>query len=202
MYELNIKGEKVNVLDYYELARTVDIIKEEKEEFHLNISKIIEKIFNRIKIKPEEELKEFIFTELIKGQILIERILFYLIRGTEKDFKKYYENFEISNKELKKIYSNLKSNTKKEKISEYFSYEELSAKYKEYEEDKMGVFYYFVFTMLYLEDYLLKYVSNFDTLFEKSSFSFEETQNLHMNFAKIFSEDFSKAFYLFEKDYV
>lgn len=121
-----------------------------------------------------------------------------MVKG-KGDFVKYYESIEIDDAGLEKAIQGISNYKNEENIDICFNIEEIREKYKEYEKDEMGIFYYTAFTKFFLESYLLQMVTIFVDIYKGGSWSEKEVIKLHNYLVNIFSEDFAKAFKIFEE---
>ena len=201
MYEIEIsKNKKIDIADFAEVGAVLKKKTVEKEEFYIEISKEIENMYNIINIsgKIQKNPKLNILFIAAKGEKLIDKIYHFLVKGNG-DFIKYYESIEIDDSGLEKAIQGIDSYRKEDSVDICFNMEEIKQKYKEYGKDEMGIFYYVAFTKFFLESYLLQMVTMFVDIYKGGSWSESEVIELHNYLVNIFSEDFAKAFRIFEE---
>lgn len=201
MYEIEIsKNKKIDIADFAEVGAVLKKKTVEKEEFYIEISKEIENMYNIINISGKIQKNPKLNTLFIaaKGEKLVDKIYYFLVKGNG-DFIKYYENLEIDDVGLEKAIQGISNYRKEESVDICFNIEEIREKYKEYEKDEMGIFYYVAFTKFFLESYLLQMLTIFTEIYKGGSWSKTEVIELHNYLINIFSEDFAKAFKIFEE---
>ncbi|MGM0509212.1 MAG: hypothetical protein ACQERZ_08665 [Fusobacteriota bacterium] len=190
MYEVDIDGSNVRLLDLYE----VDNIKTKKnlprENFHERLAKEMQEEYDRFfSIVDKTKLKDYLY----KLEALMN-ISFKYLKDKDVDMESIYK--EIQKEGLKKVLNSYEFSNKIPKISN--NYKEIKAKIDEMDQDKMEGVYYFLFTLIYYKNYLLEVVAMVEDELKSISFKENNLKILNGYFVNVFSRDFSKAFQIFE----
>lgn len=200
MYEVKISKDKViDIMDFSEVYGILNKKTIEKEEFYDKISKEIENVYDAIifRGKDKDENKNKIIFIALKGEMLIDKSYNFLING-KGEFTEYYDSISIDENRVKSMIKGESDYIYGEESPICMNLEEIIKKYKNYEDDEMGSFYYSAFTKFYLESYLIQSFSMFIDLYKGGSWKVDEVIKLHEYLVNIFTNDFSEAFRRFE----
>lgn len=197
MYEVKINNSLFDIVDLYEVNTILTKKTVEKSEYLEKLKKEIFELYYKIFIKMTNES---MVKELIKYQLLIDKAYSYLLDG-KGEFEKYFEQQEIKVPEIDKLYKKILDN---QRVEPGFCFNpiEIKENQKVIDIDKIGFFYFFAFTIFYLDNYLLHQMAMFPQIFKKRGYNKEDINTFHINMIKIFSEDFSEGFRLFETEVV
>lgn len=200
MYEIEIDERKHKILDYYELNGALEGKTVSKEDFYKKKSENIEKVYDLIidfgKEEDEEKIKKKIMETIIKTQMKIDKLYDFLIKGNG-EFVDYYKKLNDFDKKASELIIKMEDGDKFEN-GICLNIMDIKDKINNY--NRLDSFYYMAFTVFFLEEYLLVQLSIFPENYKAGVFNKNEIIKLHRYFLKIFSNDFSESFKIFEMD--
>lgn len=189
MYNVKIVEENYDLADFYEVSKILKKFEGPREEFPVYFAGKLKDFYELTYIKKDNESLE---KDLYKTQLLINDCFDYLF-SVEGDFIKYFD-------EKSKVKYNESINAlRKHKTKINICYEPQMVAQKLEAEDELDLFYYYSFTLCYLNEYLIELLSIFKDRFVGSSFSKIKVKSLNNYLMKIFTVEFEKAFVEFEK---
>lgn len=190
MYSVNVVGNNYDLADFYEISKVLKKFEGPRKEFSTYFSEKLEEFYELVYLKKDKRSME---EEMYKTQLLINDCFEYIFDG-KGDFIKYFEKkSEIKSRESM-------NSLKKHKTKINVCYEPQMVTEKLNSEDEMDLFYYYSFTVCYLNEYLIEMFSIFANEFKGGSLGKAETKLLNDYLMKIFTVDFGEAFCNFEKN--
>lgn len=195
MYEVRIDGSVFDVVDLYEVNTILTKKTIEKSEYLEKLKEEIFKLYYEVFQKLDSENK---IKNIIKYQFLIDIAYDYLLSG-KSEFEKYFDRQGVKMSDIDRTYKKLQNEQRTEKKI-CFNPEEIKKYQTIVETDNISFFYFFAFTVFYLDNYLLHQFAMFPEIFKKRGFDEDQIKQVHMNLIRIFSEDFAEGFKLFEEE--
>jgi hypothetical protein len=189
MYSVKITGKDYDLADFYEVSKLLKKFEGPREEFSAYFSEKIEEFYELTYLKKDNDAIE---EEMYKTQLLINDCFEYIFEGKGEFIKYFDKKSEIKSKESMATLKNHKT-----KINVCYEPEIILEKLEV--EDEIELFYYYSFTVCYLNEYIIELFSIFQDVFKGSSLGKTEVKLLNDYLMKIFTVDFEEAFVNFEK---
>ncbi|WP_319370262.1 hypothetical protein [uncultured Ilyobacter sp.] len=189
MYNVKISEKNYDLADFYEVSKILKKFEGPRDGFPVYFSDKLKEFFEDTYLTKDDEALE---KDVYKTQLLINDCFDYLFSG-EGDFEKYFD--EKSRVKYKESLSSLRKH--KTKINVCYEPEVVAQKLES--ENDLDLFYYYSFTLCYLNEYLIQLFSIFKDRFQRGSLGKIEVKSLNDYLMKIFTVEFEKAFIEFEK---
>ncbi|WP_320047002.1 hypothetical protein [uncultured Ilyobacter sp.] len=189
MYNVKIAEKNYDLADFYEVSKILKKFEGPREGFPVYFSEKLKDFYESTYLNKDDEALE---KDIYKTQLLINDCFDYLFSG-EGDFEKYFD--EKAKMKFKESLNSLRKH--KTKINVCYEPQVVAKKLES--EDDLDLFYYYSFTLCYLNEYLIQLFSIFKDRFQGGSFSKIEVKSLNDYLMNIFTVEFEKAFVEFEK---
>jgi hypothetical protein len=189
MYNVKISEKNYDLADFYEVSKILKKFEGPREVFPVYFSEKLKEFYESAYLAKDDETLE---KDIYKTQLLINDCFDYLFSG-EGDFEKYFD--EKAKMKFKESLNSLRKH--KTKINVCYEPQVVAQKLES--EDDLDLFYYYSFTLCYLNEYLIQLFSIFKDRFQGGSFSKIEVKSLNDYLMNIFTVEFEKAFVEFEK---
>ncbi|WP_372713780.1 hypothetical protein [Ilyobacter sp.] len=189
MYNVKISEKNYDLADFYEVSKILKKFEGPREVFPVYFSEKLKEFYESAYLAKDDETLE---KDIYKTQLLINDCFDYLFSG-EGDFEKYFD--EKAKIKFKESLNSLRKH--KTKINVCYEPQVVAQKLES--EDDLDLFYYYSFTLCYLNEYLIQLFSIFKDRFQGGSFSKIEVKSLNDYLMNIFTVEFEKAFVEFEK---
>ena len=189
MYNVKISEKNYDLADFYEVSKILKKFEGPREVFPVYFSEKLKEFYESAYLAKDDETLE---KDIYKTQLLINDCFDYLFSG-EGDFEKYFD--EKAKMKFKESLNSLRKH--KTKINVCYEPQVVAQKLES--EDDLDIFYYYSFTLCYLNEYLIQLFSIFKDRFQGGSFSKVEVKSLNNYLMNIFTVEFEKAFVEFEK---
>ncbi|ADO83177.1 hypothetical protein [Ilyobacter polytropus] len=192
MYNVKISEKNYDLADFYEVSKILKKFEGPRDGFPVYFSNKLKEFFEDTYLtKGDEDLEKDIY----KTQLLINDCFDYLFSG-EGDFEKYFD--EKARVKYKESLSSLRKH--KTKVNVCYEPEVVAQKLES--ENDLDLFYYYSFTLCYLNEYLIQLFSIFKDRFQGGSLGKIEVKSLNDFLMNIFTVEYEKAFVEFEKEII
>ena len=192
MYNVKISEKNYDLADFYEVSKILKKFEGPRDDFPIYFSEKLKEFHESTYLtKGGEDLEKDIY----KTQLLINDCFDYLFSG-EGDFEKYFD--EKARVKYKESLSSLRKH--KTKVNVCYEPEVVAQKLES--ENDLDLFYYYSFTLCYLNEYLIQLFSIFKDRFQGGSLGKIEVKSLNDFLMNIFTVEYEKAFVEFEKEII
>ncbi|WP_319202913.1 hypothetical protein [uncultured Ilyobacter sp.] len=190
MYNVKISEKNYDLADFYEVSKILKKFEGPRDGFPVYFSDKLKEFFEDTYLTKDDEALE---KDIYKTQLLINDCFDYLFSG-DGDFEKYFD--EKAKVKYKESLSSLRKH--KTKINVCYEPEVVAQKLES--ENDLDLFYYYSFTLCYLNEYLIQLFSIFKDRFQGGSLGKIEVKSLNDFLMNIFTVEYEKAFAEFEKE--
>jgi hypothetical protein len=190
MYNVKISEKNYDLADFYEVSKILKKFEGPRDGFPVYFSDKLKEFFEDTYLTKDDKALE---KDIYKTQLLINDCFDYLFSG-DGDFEKYFD--EKAKVKYKESLSSLRKH--KTKINVCYEPEVVAQKLES--ENDLDLFYYYSFTLCYLNEYLIQLFSIFKDRFQGGSLGKIEVKSLNDFLMNIFTVEYEKAFAEFEKE--